>query len=564
MTRHAVSARAEASADPSRARRHAKTPAGPAGTRRRSLVCSGPVSSERSERLSTWDSLAEVATSWRLASVALLSFSSGLPLGLVWIAIPAWMARVGIDIKVIGLFTLAQAPWSFKFLWSPLMDRYPLPFLGRKRGWILVSQVGLVGFGLWLAAVSHRPEAVFVIGSLALAIGFAAATQDIAYDAYTVEVLRREEQGVAVGARTALYRAAMFLSGGASITLAASWSWSVVNLALALCYLPFLFVTWRAPEPETLPTPPRTLRDAVWGPFVGLMGRHRALEILAFVVLFKLSDNLTQALLRPFFVKMGFSDLDVGVTTMSLGTGGIVVGVFLGGVLTQAVGLGRALWLTGLLQMFSNLGYAVVAELPTRPVLYAAQTFEYVTAGLGTGAFGVLLLRLTEKRFSATQFALLSGLFSLPRILAGPPTGLLVDAIGWRDFFIFTVVTGVPGLLMLRRFVPWGVADPEFQLAAPTRGRPVSATGLGLRAVLAGLLGWGASVLTMASLDAMRASRAGRGFHPLDHLGPYLQPGTTGQWVAALGLVVVGLFTALGLAAALVARRGMAGGPVGD
>ena len=529
------------------------------------LVCSRPVTSERGERPSTWDSLVEVATSWRLASVALLSFSSGLPLGLVWIAIPAWMARAGIDIKVIGLFTLAQAPWSFKFLWSPLMDRYPLPFLGRKRGWILVSQVGLVGFGLWLAAVSRRPEAVLVIGSLALAIGFAAATHDIAYDGYTVEVLRREEQGVAVGAKTALYRVAMFVSGGASITLAASWSWTVVNLLLALAYLPFLFVTWRAPEPEAVPAPPRTLRDAVWGPFVGLMGQHRAVEILAFVVLFKLSDNLTQALLRPFFVKMGFSDLDVGVATMSLGTGGIVVGVFLGGLLTQAAGLGRALWITGLLQMFSNLGYAVVAEVPSRPILYAAQSFEYLTSGLGTGAFGVLLLRLTQKRFSATQYALLSSLFSLPRILAGPPTGLLVDAIGWRDFFIFTVLTGIPGLLMLHRFVPWGVQDPEFHVAAPSRGRPLTVVGLGLRALLGGALGWGASLMTMASLEAMRASRAGRGFHPLDQLGPFLHPSTTGQWITSLGLVVVGLFTALGLAAALAARRGMVGAePVSD
>jgi PAT family beta-lactamase induction signal transducer AmpG len=522
------------------------------------VLCSRPVSSQRTAAPSTWESLAEVATSWRLASVALLSFSSGLPLGLVWIAIPAWMARAGIDIKVIGLFTLAQAPWSFKFLWSPFMDRYPLPFLGRKRGWILVSQVALIGFGLWLAAVSNRPEAVWVIGSLALAIGFASATHDIAYDGYTVEVLRKEEQGVAVGARTALYRVAMFVSGGASITLAASWSWTVVNLVLALCYLPFLFVTWRAPEPELLPEPPKTLRDAVWGPFVGLMGQHRALEILAFVVLFKLSDNLTQALLRPFFVQMGFSDLDVGVATMSLGTGGILVGVFLGGLLTQAVGLGPALWISGLLQMFSNLGYAVVAEVPTQPVLYAAQLFEYATSGLGTGAFGVLLLRLTQKRFSATQFALLSSLFALPRILAGPPTGLLVDAIGWRDFFIFTVFTGLPGLLMLHRFVPWGMRDPVFHVAAPSRGLPLPVGGLTLRAALGAVLGWGASICTLACLEAMRAARAGRGFRPLDQLGPFLQPTTVGQWTTAVGLILVGLFTGLAVAAALAARRGMA------
>ena len=203
-------------------------------------------------RPGTWESLRAARGSWRLLSVVLLSFSSGLPLGLVWIGIPAWMARAGVDIKVIGLFTLAQAPWSFKLLWSPSMDRYPLPFLGRKRGWILASQIALVALGIGLASVSRHPEAVWVIGGFALAIAFASATQDIAIDAYVVEVLRRDEQGLAVGARTAFYRGAMLVSGGVSITLAADTSWTFVNLLLALLYVPFMLVTWFAPEPETV------------------------------------------------------------------------------------------------------------------------------------------------------------------------------------------------------------------------------------------------------------------------------------------------------------------------
>ena len=168
------------------------------------IVCAGPPASDagcyarfvavEKKRLDTWQSIVAVGKSWRLLSVSLLSFSSGLPLGLVWIAIPTWMAQAGVDIKVIGLFTLAQAPWSFKFLWSPLMDRYPLPILGRKRGWIVLSQVALLGLGLWLAGVPPRADTVWMIGAIALATGFAAASQDIAYDAYTVEVLRKEEQ----------------------------------------------------------------------------------------------------------------------------------------------------------------------------------------------------------------------------------------------------------------------------------------------------------------------------------------------------------------------------------
>jgi PAT family beta-lactamase induction signal transducer AmpG len=511
-----------------------------------------------------------VLSSWRVLSVALLSFASGLPLGLVWIAIPAWMARAGIDIKVIGLFTLAQAPWSFKFLWSPLMDRYTPPLLGRKRGWMLLSQIGLLILGLWLAGVSDHPEAVGVIGALALATGLMAATQDIAYDAYAVEVLRREEQGLAVGARTALYRLAMFLSGGVSITLASSFdvtlfgrtfawhgSWTLVNLLLGLAYLPCALITWRAPDPESPPEPPRRLRDAVWEPFVGLLGQHRALEILAFVVLFKLSDNLTQALLRPFFVQIGFNDVDVGFATMSIGTAGVLAGVFAGGLLTNAVGLGRALWITGVLQMTSNLGYALVAQVgPSRPVMYSAQAFEYVTSGLGTGAFGVLLLRLTDKRFSATQYALLSSLFSIPRVLAGPPVGLLVDAVGWRDFFVLTVFAGLPGLVMLGRFVPWSLREPRFHVAEPRRGAPLTRPALAARALAAGAVAWVVCWLTLAGLDGLRALRGGGAFDLAAQALRLVQPAGLGAWLTLLGLTIVAASVALGAAALAVARHG--------
>lgn len=516
-----------------------------------------------------------VATSRRLASVVLLSFASGLPLGLVWIAIPAWMARVGVDIKVVGLFTLAQAPWSFKFLWSPLMDRYPPPFLGRKRGWILLSQLALLLLGLWLAGVSDHPEAVWVIGALALGIGLAAATQDVAYDAYAVEVLQPDEQGLAVGLRVALYRWAMFLSGGLSITLASTFdvnlfgwhaftwqgSWKLVNLVLALCYLPCLWLTLRAPDPEAPPPAPRSLKDAVWQPFLGLLGQHRALEILAFVVLFKLSDNLTQALLRPFFVQVGFNDVDVGFATMSIGTLGVIGGTVVGGLLTNAVGLGRALWITGLLQMSSNLGYAVVAEVgPNRAVMYAAQAFEYLTSGMGTGAFGVLLLRLTEKRFSATQYALLSSLFSIPRVLAGPPTGLLVDAIGWRDFFVLTVLAGLPGLLMLSRFVPWSQREVVFQVEAVARGRPLGRGPFATRVALASVSAWAMSLLTLATLDGMRGLRAGQGFELLGRLVRLLHPAGLGDWLTHAGIAALAASVGLATAALLVARRGIGPG----
>jgi PAT family beta-lactamase induction signal transducer AmpG len=502
--------------------------------------------------------LRAVVGSWRLLSVVLLSFASGLPLGLVWIAIPAWLAREGVDIRVIGLFTLAQTPWSFKLLWSPLMDRYRPPFLGRKRGWILLGQAALFAATLWLAGVSDRPQAVWVIGALTLAIAFASATHDIAIDAYAVEVLRRDEQGIASGSRTAFYRAAMLTAGGASITLAAATSWPFVNLVLALLYLPMMLVTVRAPEPEALPPPPQSLREAVWGPFVGFLAQHRSLEILGFVVLYKLGDNLTQSLTGPFLVQIGFDDVDVGIGRTAVGQVAAIAGAFLGGLLTDRMGLGRALWVFGLLQLVSNLGYAAVAEAgPNRPLMFAAQAFEHLSSGLGSGAFGVLLLRLTQKRFSATQYALLSSLFTLPRVLAGPVTGVLADAIGWRDFFVLTVVFGVPGLLMLARFVPWNARDVEFEVLDPARGRPLSKGGLAWRALAGGAASLAVGLGTLALVAGLTGMKSGRGFTAWAGIARALHPVGVADWTTAAGLLVLAVLGGLATAATLAARRGL-------
>ena len=402
----------------------------------------------------------------RTAAVSLLSFSSGLPLGLVWYAIPDWMRDIGVDIRVVGLFSLAQSPWAFKVFWSPLMDRYVPPFWGRRRGWMGLTQLLLAVLGLVLAGVGHRPEAIWVVGAVALAIAIASASQDIAIDAYAVEVLRPEEQGVAVGARVAFYRAAMAVSGGIAITMAARIGWPAVNALLASIYLPILFLTWKSPEPETEVPPPRTLAEAVWHPLVGLFARPRALEILAFVVLYKLSDQLTQALTRPFLIDMGYNADQRGVALATITLFATVGGAFVGGWVTTLAGLGHSLWIFGVLQVFSNAGYLGVSWLsaPNPALMYAAAGFELGTSGMGTGAFSVLLIRLTEKRFSATQYALLSSLFALPRVIAGPAAGFAVAAVGWSTFFMVTILLGIPGLLMLGKFVPIGVREPDIDL----------------------------------------------------------------------------------------------------
>jgi len=512
----------------------------------------------------TMASLAAAMRSWRTASVVLLSFSSGLPLGLVWIAIPDWMRKIGVDIRVVGLITLAQAPWTFKFLWSPLMDRFTPPFFGRRRGWAALTQVALCILTLGLAGVGNHPDTPWVVAALALAIAFASASQDIALDAYAVDVLRPDEQAVAGGARTAIYRVGMVVAGGVGITLAGRFGWPMVNCMLALLYLPMLAVTWKAPEPPGLPPPPRTLRDAVWLPFVGFLARRRALEILAFVILYRLTDNLAQSLQRPFLVEMGYSDFDRGFALSTIGLAGTLTGVFLGGAATSPLGLGRSLWIFGALQAFSNAGYVVLANLghADRPVMYAAIGFETLAAGLGMGALSVLLLRMTQKRFSATQYALFSSLFGLPRLVAGPICGFLVDAVGWTRFFWFAILAGLPALLLLTRFAPWGAREPAFEVEiAPARDQPLQPRQLAARAAAGALAGGLFAALVTALLAALKAMRTVPGHPPrafdlLTPLRALASPGGVSGWLTLLGIATFALVCGLLAAAVAAARHG--------
>jgi PAT family beta-lactamase induction signal transducer AmpG len=511
------------------------------------------------------ENLVRAMSSWRTASVALLSFSSGLPLGLVWYSIPDWMRASGVDIRVVGLFTLAQAPWAFKVVWSPLMDRYVPPFWGRRRGWMAVTQIALAVLGLLLAGVGNRPDAIWVVGALALAIALASASQDIAIDAYAVEVLHEDEQGAAVGARIAVYRAAMVVSGGAAITAAGRFGWPTVNVILALVYVPMLVLSWRAPEPEEKTMAPRSLRDAVWQPFLGFLARHRALEILAFVLLYKFADQLAQALTRPFLIDMGYSADHRGIALATVGMVATIAGAFIGGWVTTLAGLGHSLWIFGFLQIFSNVGYYLLslAGGPNLPLMYGATSFELFTSGLGTGAFSVLLLRMTQKRFSATQYALFSSLFALPRLLAGPITGFVVDAIGWSNFFLTTLVIGIPGLVMLARFVPIGVREPHFAVEDVAREAPLGAAALAGRGALGAMLSGAFAFTVVALLAALKTMReaAGTGFHLPAAMWQVTRPAGVADWVQLGGIVAFAAIGGLFVAAVSAARHGAAAEP---
>ena len=505
-------------------------------------------------------SLVRALRSPRTKAVALLSFSSGLPLGLVWYSIPDWMRDIGVDIRVVGLFTLAQVPWAFKVVWSPLMDRYVPPFWGRRRGWMAITQIALAAIGLMLSGVGRHPDAIWVVGALALATALASASQDIAIDAYAVDVLRDNEQGAAVGARLAVYRAALVVSGGAAITAAGRLGWPTVNVILALLYLPVLVLTWKSPEPEEKITAPATLRDAVWHPFLGFLARHRALEILAFVLLYKLSDQLTQALTRPFLIDMGYNADHRGIALATVGMVATVAGGLLGAWVTTMIGLGHSLWIFGFLQVFSNLGYYFVslAGGPVLPLMYGATSFELFTSGLGTGAFSVLLLRMTQKRFSATQYALFTSLFALPRLLAGPIAGFAVDAVGWSTFFLSTLVMGVPGLVMLARFVPLGVREPEFTVEEFEPEPPLDPAQVAWRAVVGGLAAGLFGLVVVALMAALKSMRAAKGaaFDLPAAMWQVAHPATITDWVQVVGLAAFALVAGLFVAAVSSVRRG--------
>lgn len=512
------------------------------------------------KKLTTWQSLAWAFASWRTWSVVLMSFASGIPLGLVWIAIPDWMRDLGVDIRIVGLFTLAQVPWTFKFLWAPLMDRFVPPGLGRRRGWAIISQVGLFAAILVLAGIGNHPDTPWVVGAIALAIALAGATQDVAIDAYAVDVLRSEEQPVAVGARNFFWRIGYFLAGSLSITIAGIYGWPAFNAFLACLFLPMLLVVWKAPEPAATGAAPTTLKEAVWNPFLGFLSRHRALEILAFVLLYKLADNLVQALQRPFLNDMGYNELDRGFVVGTLSLWANIIGTLIGGLLTAPLGLGRALWIFGFFQIFSNAGYAILAQETeiNRPLMWFAFGFEQLCSGLGSGAFSVLLLRMTQKRFSATQYALFSSLFGLPRIISGPIAGFAAYSIGWETFFWATIPLGIPGLLMLARFVPWGAREVEFRVEPPRIRQPLTGAQLAVRGLAGGAVGFASGALLLAFLEALKAMKdaPAKAFDLWTPLVTFGRPQDQGDWISLVGMLIFGLVCGLFTAAISAARHG--------
>jgi len=381
----------------------------------------------------------------------ILGFASGLPLALTSGTLQAWMTVENIDLKTIGFFSLVGQAYVFKFLWSPVMDRYTPPFLGRRRGWLVMTQILLL---LAIAAMGFLEPSTQLrwMAALAVVIAFCSASQDIVFDAWKTDVLPAEERGTGAAISVLGYRLGMLVSGGLALWLADRYlGWQGMYWLMAALLIPCIIATFFAPEPSDVIPVPRTLEQAVAEPLRDFFGRNNAWLILLLIVLYKLGDAFAMSLTTTFLIRgVGFDAGEVGVVNKTLGLFATILGALYGGVLMQRLSLFRALLIFGILQGVSNAGYWLLSITDKQMFSMAAAVFfENLCGGMGTAAFVALLMTLCNKSFSATQFALLSALSAVGRVYVGPIAGWFVEAHGWPTFYLFSVFAAVPGILLL-------------------------------------------------------------------------------------------------------------------
>ncbi len=391
----------------------------------------------------------------RMLVALIMGFSSGLPLLLTMGVLQARMKDAGVDLTVIGLVTLVQIPYTWKFLWAPILDRYTPPFLGRRRGWLAMTQAALVVAIACLGFADPGRHFWAMVGS-ALLVAFFSATQDIVVDAYRREDLTDAELGLGSSLYIYGYRIGMLLASGGGLILADRMSFEAVYLIMAACILPCLVTTLLAPEPRVPEGTPKTLRSAVIDPLVDYFQRPEALWILAFILLYKVGDTMASAMTTPFFLDVGFTKTQIGAVVKLFGFWATIGGALVGGVTLLKLGIHRCLWLFGVLQALSTAGFVALVYAGTDlSVLAAVVAFENFSSGMGTSAFVAFMASITNRKFTATQYALLSSLMGVPRVLASAPTGYLAESIGWEGFFLGCAAVSLPGLLLLLRFAPW-------------------------------------------------------------------------------------------------------------
>jgi PAT family beta-lactamase induction signal transducer AmpG len=399
-------------------------------------------------------SIFKVFASFRMFVVLILGFSSGLPLGLTSGTLQAWMKTENIDLGTIGLFSLVGIPYTLKFIWSPLMDRYIPPLLGRRRGWILLSQIGLVITIIALGFSDPKLTPKY-IAFFAVCVAFFSASQDIAVDAYRAEILEEEELGAGASLYIMGYRLAMIVSGALALILADHLSWSTVYLIMALCMTVGIIGSIFGPEPKNN-LPPKSLGEAIYKPFVEFFKRAGAVEMLIFILIYKVDVAFAMALTTPFMMDLGFTKTDVGAVLKGVGMIATIGGTLLGGALLSKWKIKKSLWVFGILQALSGFSFFLLAKVGhSYPMMMAAICVENVCSGLATAAFTAFMMNLCDKRFTATQYALLTSFMAITRIMVQTPSGYIAKALGWEMYFIISIVISIPGLLLLTRYDKW-------------------------------------------------------------------------------------------------------------
>ena len=407
-------------------------------------------------------SFKEALLNRRILICVFTGFTSGLPLYVLIQLVPAWLRVEGVGLAEIGFFALVGFPYTWKFIWSPIMDRYTLPFLGRRRGWMLVTQLALL---VSIASMGFiKPDlSIWTVAYLAAAVAFFSASQDIVLDAFRRELLPDIELGIGNAIHVQAYRLAGLVPGSLALILADFLPWHTVFVVVAAFMGVGLLLTLLIQEAISNPSPPKTLRDALVEPFREFIERKGVASaglILAFMLLYKLGDNMATALQSPFFIDVGFTLTQIGVISKFAALIAAIVGGLAGGVAMIKLGINRALWIFGVVQVISILGFALLSVVGTDPwMLGAVVAFEYLGVGLGTAAFTAFIARATNPVFAATQFALFTALTAVPRTLANAVTGIIVEQVGWTNFFLLCTAIAIPGMLLLVKVAPWGADE---------------------------------------------------------------------------------------------------------
>jgi PAT family beta-lactamase induction signal transducer AmpG len=384
-------------------------------------------------------------------------FTSGLPLYILISLIPAWLRKEGIDLHTIGLFALTTFPYTFKFLWAPLADWYIPPFLGRRRGWMITMQVLLL-ISVAALGLFNPHQSIGTIALLNFLIAFFSATQDVSLDAYRREILSDNQLGLGNSIHVNAYRISGLIPGSLALILADIIPWEAVFQIVALFMTVGIGMSLFVTEPEIIGKP-RTLREAVVEPFhefIQRKGWKSAVYVVAFMFLYKVGDNMATALATPFYLDMGFTTTQIGLIAKNAALWPSIIGGMLGGLLMVKIGINRGLWLFGVVQIITIVGFVVLSQLGDNKVALAVVvTLEYLGVGLGTAAFVAFIARSTNPRYTATQLALFTALATLPRTFANASVGFIVEQIGWTQFFVLCTFLAIPGMLLLFKVAPW-------------------------------------------------------------------------------------------------------------